>query len=68
MRYDDLPESKMVADRRGKPHKPGGKTMAEMRAEAESEPQPALGPSGAEDSDLARQLGKDDVLKDESGG
>lgn len=63
MKWDDLPESRMVADRRGKPFKRGGKTMAEMRAEAETEPQPARGPSDAEDSELARSLGSDDIHK-----
>lgn len=60
MRVDDLPPSENVADRRSKPEP---RTFQEKLDRALSEPRSPVGPSGAEDSDLAKQLGRDDVGK-----
>lgn len=57
MKLDDLPESKMVADRRGK--KPA-ETLAEMQEQAANEPQPERGKPDPT-SDLAKALGVDDI-------
>lgn len=57
MKWEDLPESKMVADRRGK-KKP--ETFTEQLAEGQSEPQPERGPPDPTNP-LAKQLGVDDV-------
>lgn len=57
MKLDDLPESRMVADRRGK--KPV-ETLAEMIEQAANEPQPERGKPDPT-SGLAKSLGVDDI-------
>lgn len=59
MRWEDLPESNMVADRRGK-KKP--QTFKEQLQEGQSEPQPERGAPDPT-SDLAKVLGVDDIGK-----
>lgn len=57
----DLPESKMVADRRGKK---SPQTLREMAEQAASEPQPDMSPPDSS-SDVAKRLGVDQIGKTE---
>lgn len=58
MKTNDMPESENVEDRRGE--KPA-QTMAEMTEQAKRRKVGPIGPSGAENSDLAKQLGADEI-------
>lgn len=57
MKWQDLPESKMVVDRRGKPEP---QTLKEMQEAGQQEPQPERGPPDPT-SKLAKRLGVDDI-------
>lgn len=62
MKWQDLPESDHVADRRGVPEP---ETLSEMQEAGIREPQPERGAPYV-DSNLARQIGISDVTKSPS--